>query len=220
MKFAHIASATTLLALAVSAAPALAQSNNEPAGFYGGASAGQSRARIDEPRIRGHLASDGFTVGSFAADEKSFGGKLFGGYQVHRNVAVEAGVFTLGKFGYNAGTTPAGTLAGEAKVYGMNLDLVGALPLTDRFSVLGRVGVTYAQARDQFRGTGMVVVNNPNPRESAVNWKAGVGMQYAVTPALSVRAEFERFRINDAVGNKGDIDMASIGLVYRFNAGR
>ena len=33
-----------------------------------------------------------------------------------------------------------------------------------------------------------------------------------------MRAEFERYRINDAVGNKGDIDMASVGLVYRFGA--
>jgi len=35
---------------------------------------------------------------------------------------------------------------------------------------------------------------------------------------LSMRAELERYRINDAVGNKGDVDMASIGLVFRFGA--
>jgi OOP family OmpA-OmpF porin len=31
-----------------------------------------------------------------------------------------------------------------------------------------------------------------------------------------MRAEAERYRIDDAVGNKGDIDLVSIGLVYRF----
>lgn len=220
MKLAKIAAAIALVALAASASPAFAQRTNDAVGLYGGVSAGQSRARIDEPRVRDSLVSDGFAVDSFAADNKSFGGKLFGGYQFNQNFAVEAGVFTLGKFGYNAQTTPTGTLTGEAKVRGLNVDLVGALPLADRFSVLGRAGLTYAEARDQFRGTGMVVVNNPNPRERAVNWKAGVGMQYAVTPDLSVRAEFERYRINDAVGNKGDIDMASIGLVYRFGGAR
>jgi OOP family OmpA-OmpF porin len=37
-----------------------------------------------------------------------------------------------------------------------------------------------------------------------------------VSKVLGVRAEAERYRINDAVGNKGDINMFSLGLVYRF----
>jgi OOP family OmpA-OmpF porin len=35
-----------------------------------------------------------------------------------------------------------------------------------------------------------------------------------------MRAEAERYRINDAVGSKGDIDLLSVGLVYRFSAKR
>jgi OOP family OmpA-OmpF porin len=31
-----------------------------------------------------------------------------------------------------------------------------------------------------------------------------------------MRLEVERYRVNDAIGNKGDIDMVSVGLVYRF----
>ena len=33
-----------------------------------------------------------------------------------------------------------------------------------------------------------------------------------------MRAEVERYRINDAVGNKGDIDLVSLGVIYRFGA--
>lgn len=33
-----------------------------------------------------------------------------------------------------------------------------------------------------------------------------------------MRVEAERYRINDAIGNKGDIDMLSVGLIYRFGA--
>jgi OOP family OmpA-OmpF porin len=40
----------------------------------------------------------------------------------------------------------------------------------------------------------------PFASERAVNWKAGVGMQCAFTPAFSMRAEIQRYRINDAVG--------------------
>jgi OOP family OmpA-OmpF porin len=189
-------------------------------GLYGGINVGRTRATIDDERIRGNLVGNGFTVTSLADDDRSTGFKVFAGYQFNRNFAVEGGVFSLGKFAYRATTTPAGTLDGEARVRGLNLDLVGILPINDTFSVFGRAGITYAEARDRFAGTGAVVVNNPSPSQRAANWKAGVGLQYAFSPALSLRAELERYRINDAVGNKGDIDMASIGLVYRFGAAR
>jgi OOP family OmpA-OmpF porin len=218
MKLSPVASAIAVLALAAIAGPSYSQSNDETVGLYGGVNVGRSRATIDDERIRASLVQNGFAVNSLADDNRSTGFKIFGGYQFNKNFALEGGVFSLGKFGYQATTTPAGTLAGEAKVRGLNLDLVGTLPLTGRFSVFGRAGLTYAEARDTFRSTGLVVVSNPNPSERAANWKAGLGLQYAFTPALSLRAEVERYRINDAVGNKGDIDMASIGLVYRFGA--
>ena len=218
MKISYFASAIAVLATAAIAPPSLAQSNNDTVGLYGGINVGRSRATIDDPRISGSLINNGFAVNSLADANRSTGFKAFGGYQFDRNFSLEGGVFSLGSFGYHATTTPAGTLDGQAKVRGLNLDLVGTLPINDRFAVFGRAGVTYAEAKDRFVGTGAVVVNNPNPSQRAANWKAGVGLQYAFTPALSIRAELERYRINDAVGNKGDIDMASIGLVYRFGA--
>src|SRR6185436_1540689 len=84
------------------------------------------------------------------------------------------------------------------------------------FSAFGRAGVAYAQARDTFVGTGAVTVANPNPRKNDTNYKFGVGLEYALTQALGLRAEAERYRIDDAVGNKGDVDLFSLGLVYRF----
>lgn len=217
MKLSHITSAIAVLAAAAGASPAFAQSRNtDTIGLYGGVNVGQTRATIDDARIRGNLVNNGFNVTGLTDDDRSVGLKVFGGYQFTPNWALEAGVFSLGKFGYQATTTPAGTLDGQAKVRGLNLDLVATLPITGSFSVFGRAGVTYAEAKDSFRSTGAVVVNNPNPSERATNWKAGAGLQYAFTPALSVRGELERYRINDAVGNKGDIDMASVGLVYRF----
>lgn len=218
MKLSKIASAIATLAFGAIASPSFAQSNVDTVGLYGGINVGQSRATIDDVRITGNLVSNGFTVNSLTDDNRSIGGKLFGGYQFNKNFALEGGVFSLGKFGYQATTTPTGTLNGEAKVRGLNLDLVGTLPITGNFSVFGRAGLAYAETKDTFRGTGMVVVTDPNSSVRAANWKAGLGLQYAFTSALSVRAEVERYRINDAVGNRGDIDMASIGLVYRFGA--
>jgi OOP family OmpA-OmpF porin len=114
-------------------------------------------------------------------------------------------------------------LTGSGKFQGLNLDAVGILPLTEKFSAFGRVGYIYTESKDNFRGTGAgaaVAAFNPNPKEKDGNYKYGLGVQYDFTYNLGLRVEWERYRVNDAVGNKGDIDMALIGLVYTFGAAK
>lgn len=212
-KFVRTTGKLSLLTLALMAAPfAMAQD----AGWYAGANIGQSNATIDEARIASGLLNSGLVAGPFSNTERDRGYKLFGGYQVNKYFSVEAGYFDLGRFGFATTTTPAGTLSGDLRVKGLNLDAVGTLPITEKFSAFGRIGVAYARTEDSFVGTGAVNVLNPNPSSRDTNLKVGLGVQYAFTDALSVRAEIERYRINDAVGNKGDVDLASLGLVYRF----
>jgi OOP family OmpA-OmpF porin len=81
---------------------------------------------------------------------------------------------------------------------------------------LGRIGVHNARARDNFVGTGNVVVTDPNPQKTQTNYKAGFGFAYQFSPSMTLRGELERYRINDAVGNKGDINVASLSLVFPF----
>ena len=113
MKLSPLASAIAMLATAAIAPPSFAQSNNDAVGLYGGINVGRSRATIDDPRIRGNLVSNGFTVDSLTDDNRSTGFKAFGGYQFNRNLALEGGAFSLGTFGYHATTTPAGSLDGR-----------------------------------------------------------------------------------------------------------
>jgi OOP family OmpA-OmpF porin len=164
------------------------------------------------------LRAGGLATSSINDDDRDTGYKIFGGYQLNKNFALEGGYFNLGQFGYRANTVPAGTMNGNIKLQGLNLDLVGMLPITEKFSAFGRVGMNYAEAKDSFSGTGAVRVSNPNPSKRDTNYKFGLGVQYAFTEALAMRAEVERYRINDAVGNKGDVDLVSLGLVYRFGA--
>jgi OOP family OmpA-OmpF porin len=213
MKLAKASGMLGLVALAAIASPFAAADDT---GWYGGANIGQSRAKIDDARISSGLLGGGFTSSSIANDDRDIGYKLFGGYQFNRNFAIEGGYFDLGKFGFTATTVPNGTLSGNIKVRGLNLDLVGLLPITEKFSAFGRAGLNYAQARDSFAGTGSVNVSNSNLSKRDTNYKFGLGLQYAFTESLAMRAEAERYRINDAVGNKGDIDLISVGLVYRF----
>lgn len=184
--------------------------------YYGGLSIGQSRANIDEERITARLLGQGLSTSAMERDEKGTAYKLFGGYQINRNFAVEAGYFNLGKFGFQSTTVPAGSLSGQIKLQGLNLDLVGTLPLTERLSVLGRVGAQAARARDSFSGTGAVSVTDPNPSKRSIGYKFGAGLQYEVSPSFWIRGEAERYRINDAVGNRGDVNMFSVSLVFPF----
>lgn len=190
----------------------------EDSGGYIGGNIGQSRATIDDARITSNLLGGGFTTSAIADDNRDTGYKIFGGYQFNENFAVEGGYFDLGQFGYVATVVPAGTLTGRIRLKGVNIDAVGILPISEQFSVFGRVGLNYAQAKDNFVGTGFVNVLNPNPSKNDINYKFGMGLQYSFTPAFGMRLEAERYRIDDAVGNKGDIDLISLGLIYRFGA--
>ncbi len=95
-------------------------------------------------------ASVGIT--SMTQDNRDAAYKLFGGYQLNRNLALEAGYFDLGNFGFVANTSPPGTVSGRARLRGVNLDLVGTIPLTDRFAALARLGAQHASTRDTFTG--------------------------------------------------------------------
>ena len=195
--------------------PALAQTQ-EPGYFYGGLSVGASRAKIDQDRINASLLGAGLSTTAMSLNERDTAYKLFGGYQFNRNLALEGGYFNLGKFGFKSTTAPAGSLTGDIRLQGLNLDLVASLPLSERWSVLGRVGAQVAQADDRFVGSGAVSVLNPNPRKRETNAKFGGGLQYAFSPAFLVRAEAERYRVNDAVGNHGNVNTVSLSLVFPF----
>ena len=185
-------------------------------GWYAGGDVGRSSATIANSRVTAGLAGAGLATTSIVDRDRSTGYKLYGGYKFNQNFALEGGYVDLGKFGFTANTLPTGTLNGDIRLKGLNLDLVGILPVTEKFSVLGRVGAASLQARDSFSGTGAVGVSNPNPSKRDTNYKIGVGVEYALTDRLGARAEIERYRVNDAVGNKGHIDMVSVGLVYHF----
>ncbi len=186
-------------------------------GWLIGINAGQSNSKIDDADIRAQLLRSGLSTTSIADRDRKTAFKLFGGYKFNKYFALEGGYYDLGEFGYTATTSPAGTLTGNIKLRGVNLDAVGMYPIADKYSVFARLGLQYAQAKDNFRTTGAVPTpTNPSPSKSAAKYKVGVGLQYDFTPEWAARLEGERYRIDDAVGNMGDINMLSLGLVYQF----
>ena len=185
-------------------------------GWYVGANLGQSHANIDNPGIVRGLAGVGFATTAIRDGATDMGGKLFLGYELNRYFALEGGLNYLGQFRYTADVLPAGTMAGNAVLRGLNFDAVVKLPLGNRFSLFGRVGANYAQAQDTFTGTGKVVVMVPNPSQSGLDYKFGGGLEFKVNRRVALRLENERYHVADAIHNKGDLDLTSVGLVVRF----
>lgn len=193
-------------------APAMAQ---QPGFYYGGIAAGQSRTDTDPYGLTAGRVP-GVGAASAVTDEKDTAYKLFGGHQINRNFGLELGYFNLGRNGFAATTSPAGTLSGQTKVQGISLDLVGTLPLTDRFSALGRIGGQYAWSKSQWAGTGAAAGVPGSSSRRDGGYKVGLGLQYELNPSMWVRGEIERYRIKNAVGQRTNADLISVSLVFPF----
>jgi OOP family OmpA-OmpF porin len=121
--------------------------------------------------------------------------KVYGGYQLTPNFAVEGGLFRLGR------TTDSN---GTAKVRGGYLDGVGSYEFSPRWSALGSVGV----AEGRFSTT---LGNDSSPA-----LKLGAGLQYDLTKTVAVRLKYEQYRFVNAFEAKPGIGEASIGIKVGF----
>jgi len=205
------------LALAAIFSPvAYAQGGINDTGMYVGISAGQSEDKFDKERIANTMSGAGITANVLTDDQRGNAYKAFVGIPLTPNWAVETGYFDLGRTGFDASTDPAGTVSNRTRIQGLNVDLVGTLPVTDNWDLLGRVGAAYAQTKSHVNGTGAASAATGSTSERDTNYKFGFGTQYAFTPALSMRLEGERYRVRDAVGKHANVDLISVGLVYRF----
>lgn len=134
------------------------------------------------------------SVGGISGDSSGTGLKLYGGWRLHRNFGAELSAMRLGRL--------SGPL-GEAKVDGYALDAVGYLPLTTDWTAFARAGM--AQVKTKVPGA--------SDRNSVP--KFGLGAQYQLRPAMALRGEWERYRL-DAFGSKSNTDMYSLGAQFSF----
>ncbi len=181
--------------------------------YYWGLGVGQSQSQIDDRQTTNSLLRTSNSPGSFTSERQDTGYKVFGGYQFNKNIGLELGYFNLGKFTYIT-SLPGGALNGRYETEGINLDLVGTMPLSQRWSALARVGAQYANTRDAFGGPGLPASASKDNSQRDTNVKVGLGLQYELTPSIFVRAEAERFRVKDGIGSNGDVNYYSMSLVF------
>ena len=183
--------------------------------FYVGGSVGQARSHLDDRNVVNTLTGNA-ALTSYNDDQRDRGFKLFVGKQLNQYFAIEGGYFDLGNYDFSAVTTANRAVTGETKIRGLNVDLVGTLPLSQRFGIIGRVGAQYARTKTDFNGAAIAVNGNRYSSDSNFGAKAGLGLEYKFSEALAGRVEMERNRINDGIGRRGNVDLISIGLVYKL----
>ena len=184
--------------------------------YYGGVGVGQSRSHLDERRLIDHQLGGAATATDINRHERDTAYKVLLGYQFLPWLGVEGGYFVLGKPYFTANTTAPGQLKGEVRMRGLNLDLVGTVPLVGDLSALGRIGAQYAKSSGRFSGTDAVVPLDPSPRDHQFNYKYGAGLQYAFSPAVLLRAEWEHYRISSPIGGHDRVNVLGLSLIFPF----
>lgn len=125
--------------------------------------------------------------------DTSFGG--FVGYNFHPNFAVELGQRRLFERDYRWGNEGANLRADQT-----SLSLVGSLPVAEGLSVYGRLGA--ARIQERFSTGGFT------NKDSTTKALYGIGLSYAITPAIAARVEVQK--ISQQATN------LSTGLSFQF----
>jgi OOP family OmpA-OmpF porin len=166
-------------------------------GFYVGAGAGQ--ARQDNT-----CGAPGAVLTS--CDTQDISWKAYLGYQVNNWLSAEVGYVDFGSAEFNSGNTDT---------HGITAHAVGMIPIPldnqylNKISILGKIGtVRWDRSRDSVFGTN-------GDRGFAFAW--GTGLQYTFNEHIGVRGEWERFEgVGNSTVGKGDVDMWTVGLNYKF----
>ncbi len=152
----------------------------QPNTFYAGADVGKTKA-------------DGFS-----GKDTSVG--AFAGYNFHQNFAVEAGYRRLDDREIGIMTGSTSFVWGSSKLDQAHLSVIGSLPVGERFSVYGRLGANRLESK--------VGSNGYSFKHAETKALYGVGMNYAITPAVSARLEVQR--------PHGDATNLSAGVGFQF----
>ena len=175
------------------AVPAAAQ--DKDSGFYAGLALGTS-SMTD--------ACAGLPAG-VSCDDKDSAWRIFGGYQLNRNFAVELGYANLGE---SSASGFGVTASVEASAF--DVVAVGILPFTNEFSAYGKLGL-YVGSLEGRSNVGI------SADESNSGLTFGLGVRYDFTKNIGARLEWSRYASvgSDDFGET-DIDLVSLGVVFKF----
>ena len=124
--------ASKFLAASALALSAMLASTQASAQFFIGGSIGQGD--IDDEVAEGLITSG-------TVDGKDTAFKIFGGYMFNRHFGVEAAYVNFGEATYSGDFVGSQVTGGKVEIDGFNLSAIGSLPITEQFSIFGKVGL-------------------------------------------------------------------------------
>lgn len=145
----------------------------------------------------------GSGIGAFNTDDKGNAYNLY------------AGSYFTPYFGLELGYNDFGNITrggGSSKAYGLNVSLVGRYPLTQAFSLTGRLGTTYG--RTEVSASPLSGIRTG--KDSGFGVSYGLGAEYAFTDSLSGVINYDEHDLKFIGTGRDNVGVASVGLKYRF----
>lgn len=201
------------LGLTTAAAPCLAQS-----GLYLGASLGSAQHSIDTGSINRQLVDLGFSGAATSSNKDDTAFKVTVGWQTVPHIALEVSYVDLGEPEYSSTATRPGTFGAKLKTTAWTVDLVPQYQFGNGIGILGRIGFARTESKADFSASGAFRLGESSGKEHRNGWDIGLGVSYAFTRNLTIRAEWTHFPDigGDAVGGKYDTNLFTAGALWKF----
>jgi len=142
-------------------------------------------------------------TGAFPSDNKDTSYNIYGGSYFNNNFGLELGYTDFGK---------ANRAGGQTEAQGINLSLVGRLPLSNSFNLLGKLGTTYGHTRVSSAAASGIASGS----ESGWGVSYGLGAEWAFTPAMSAVLAWDEHDMKFVGTGNQRVSTTSLGLRYRF----
>jgi len=159
-------------------------------------------------------------------DDSDTGFGLAGGFQVNQNFAAELAYVDLGDISYQAnGTVTDGIdtfdagLGIDQSASGPVFSLLGIVPIGERFSVFGRVGIALMSVD----ADATVSIDGESASDGVStdrsNMMYGIGGEFSFNRRFGVRLGWDRYADvgSEDQGGEVDIDLISLGLRFNFD---
>lgn len=144
----------------------------------------------------------------FDFDRDNVGGGVFAGYQITPWLAAEGGYDYLGNMQLNG---KHGAPGARMKSQGLQMSLKASYGVTDSWDIYTRAGAMGYRAESDSSGH--------NKFETGIRPLVAVGTEYAFTPALAGRLEYQwvsNVGNSNQIGVSADASSLTAGVVYRF----
>ena len=143
-------------------------------------------------------------------DSRHADAKIFGGVDFTDNLGVEAGYVNFSsrdRHYSEAYTGIPGGVTTTTKGYGAYVAAKYTVPITDRFSAYGKLGLAHSQ-RKWNNDIGYSATDNDN------DVYAGVGAQYKLNDTLSLVGEYENFGKRKDIGARAGVWSAGLKVGF------